>query len=114
MRKIEKQMIEVITLFKEQAQKPFFNSNLKWYMGNTQVTCNRREDDKIVTTVYLHENMIAQYSGDAWGFKMAGWPTPTTKSRINALSQAFGRDGVYTKKGKHYSSDTEVNACDWF
>lgn len=58
--------------------------------------------------------MIAQYSGDAWGFKMAGWAAPTTKSRINAIAGSFGRDGVHTKEGKHYSGDKEVNSYDWF
>ena len=45
---------------------------------------------------------------------MCGRPTNTTKSRINALAAAFGREGVYTKAGKHYSGDKEVNAHDWF
>lgn len=82
--------------------------------GNTMVCTRIRSDYVAVTTVYLHGNMIAQYSGDAWGFKMAGWATPTTKSRINAIAESFGREGVYTKAGKHYSGDKEVNAHDWF
>ena len=82
---------------------------------NTRITINQREDGKTVASVYLHNNLIAQSSdGIEWGFKMCGFPTTTTKSRINALAFVFGRDGVYTKKGKHYSGKTEVNAYDWF
>ena len=114
MRKIEQWMLNTI-----QSQRLADSNKLKYEgltntQGNTMVCTRIRSDYVAVTTVYLHGNMIAQYSGDAWGFKMAGWATPTTKSRINALAQAFGRDGVYTNKGKHYSGDKEVNAYGWF
>ena len=58
--------------------------------------------------------MIAQGDAFDWGFKMCGFPTLTTKSRINAIAKAFGRAGVNTKNGKHYSGNKEVNAVDWF
>ena len=114
MRKIEQWMCNTI-----QSQRLADSNKLKYEgltntQGNTMVCTRIRSDYVAVTTVYLHGNMIAQYSGDAWGFKMAGWATPTTKSRINAIAESFGREGVYTKAGKHYSGDKEVNAHDWF
>lgn len=116
MRKIDQWMIDTIKLQQEYFDKNSFASHrLEKSNANTRVTTGKRFDGKIVTTVYLHDNMIAQ--GDAetgWGFKMCGWPTPTTKARINAIAKTFGRDGVYTKNGKHYSGQIEVNDYDWF
>lgn len=73
-----------------------------------------RDDDVVITTVYLHGNIIALGNAFSWGFKLAGWPSPTTKSRINALAIHFGRHGVSAKAGKHYSGGKEINAFDWF
>ena len=117
MRKIEAKMIDTINKQQSEADgKPTGIMGVidSYVFGNTWVRTAIREDLQIVTTVYLHGNMIAQFSGNNWGFKMCGWPTNTTKSRINALAAAFGRDGVYTKDGKHYSGDKEINAYDWF
>jgi hypothetical protein len=58
--------------------------------------------------------MIAQCGDLGWGFIMAGWATPTTKSRINAIARDYNHPGVYTRKGEHYSGDKIVNAYDWF
>ena len=89
-------------------------SRLTNKLGNTEIVTGLREDDTVITTVYLHGNIIAQGDAFSWGFKLAGWPSPTTKSRINALAIHFGRHGVSTKAGKHYSGGREVNAFDWF
>lgn len=113
MRKIEQEMLKTIKALQEHHKK-HYAARLEKSIGNTHVTCTRREDHTIVTSVYLHGNLIAQNGVTGWGFKMCGWPTPTTKSRINAIANAFGHAGVYTKKGKHYSGDKEVNAHDWF
>ena len=113
MRKVEKQIIDCI---RDQRDAVALReaSRLTKTISNTRIVTGLREDGKVITTVYLHDNMIAQGDAFEWGFKMCGWPTPTTKSRINALASAFGHTGVYTKKGKHYSGDKEVNASDWF
>lgn len=113
MRKIEIKIIETI---KNQRDAVALReaSRISKTMGNTRIVTGLREDGAVVTTVYLHENMIAQGDAFSWGFKMCGWTTPTTKSRINALANAFGRAGVSTKKGKHYSGDKEINSFDWF
>ena len=119
MRKIEQLMIDVIYHQRETVltaktlcQQPKREVKI---IDNTRIETGLREDGLIVTNVFLHDNFIAQYVAQSqWAFKMCGWNSSTTKSRINALAQAFGREGVYTKKGKHYSGGTEVNAYDWF
>ena len=113
MRKIESDMITVIKNQRD-AVALREESRISNTLGNTQVTTGLREDGKIVTSVYLYGYLIAQGDAFTWSFKMCGFPTRTTKSRINALAFAFGRDGVKTKAGKHYSGKTEVNDYDWF
>lgn len=113
MRKIEQWMIATI---RDQRDAVALREvdRLTETKGNTTICTGLREDGKVITSVYLHNNMIAQGDAFTWGFKMCGWPTVTTKSRINDLALAFGRDGVYTKAGKHYSGNQEVNDYDWF
>lgn len=113
MRKIEKQIIDTIRDHRDSVALREA-SRIAKTMGNTRIVTGLREDGTVVTTVYLQDNMIAQGDAFSWGFKMCGLPTPTTKSRINALANAFGHAGVYTRKGKHYSGDKEVNTFDWF
>jgi len=61
-------------------------------------------------SLYLHGNEIAKHgeNGAVHG-TMAGWPTKTTKDRLNAISN----DRFHTKKGKHYYGDKEIGERDW-
>lgn len=64
--------------------------------------------------VYLHGNLIArQDKADAQNpnmqFTLAGWNTPTTRSRLNALGVR-----VYTKKGQAYANGFAVESNQWF
>ena len=113
MRKIEQEIISAIRDQRDAVALREAQRIVKT-LANTRIETGLREDGKVITTVYLHGNMIAQGDAFTWGFKMCGWPTATTKSRINALAKSFGREGVHTKAGKHYSGDKEVNAHDWF
>jgi hypothetical protein len=82
MRVIEKQMIEAVKAGKN------------WLNGNTRV-----HHDPVVggceVEVYLHGNLIAKrfFRGEdkpgEWKITLAGWNTPTTRSRLNALIQEF-------------------------
>lgn len=83
--------------------------------GNTEVTTRTREDGARITTVYLHGNMIAQNGTLAgWGFRLAGWNTPTTRSRVNALLQGLGVPGrVYSVKGQAHFNGKPINHHDW-
>ena len=114
MRKIEQWMIDTINAQRDVDKNKLFGDGLTNTKDNTMICTRKRHDGTIVTTVYLHGNLIASNSGEGWGFKMCGYPTSTTKSRINAIAHAFGREGVKTKAGKHYSGETEVNIQDWF
>lgn len=114
MRKIEQWMVDTIQTQRIANPQTLTGDGVTDTKDNTLVCTRLRYDHEIVTTIYLHGNLIAACSGGAWGFKMCGFPTQTTKSRINALALAFGRDGVYTKAGKHYSGNQEINDYDWF
>ena len=82
MRKIERQMCDAITNEKD------------WQSGNTRVT-NFYSDDKqhVVTSVFLHDNMIAEITDTDVTIYDGGWQSNTTKSRLNAICNAFCADG---------------------
>ena len=72
--------------------------------GNTVVT-----NDETGVKVYLHGNCIyAVYDGVA-RFTLAGWNTPTTRSRLNALGV-----GVYQKNWKAMRNGQEINSREWY
>jgi hypothetical protein len=78
MRKIEQQMVNAI------------KNSVDFKLANTQVvSCTN------VSDVYLHGNLIARI-GETWMELFdGGWQSNTTKSRLNALLQAFGMEGEY-------------------
>lgn len=101
-RKIEDQMIAAIRTAKT------FKS------GNTEVV----QPADGATQVLLHGNPILRYvPTQGWEWSLAGWNTPTTRSRINAAVRAFNWDiGVYCKAGKAYTTGPEalpVHADQW-
>jgi hypothetical protein len=78
MRKIETQMIQAI------------QNNKDFKLANTEVI-----NFSNVSDVYLHGHLIARI-GETWMELFdGGWQTATTKSRLNALLQAFGMEGEY-------------------
>ena len=81
MRKIESQMVAAI------------NSNKNWKSGNTEV----RTDDANISRVFLHGNHIATVTDDDMMIMDGGWQSNTTKSRLNALCDAFciAGEGVF-------------------
>lgn len=113
MRKIEQWMIDSIKLQRQQIGKVWFD-RLESTKDNTKVLTRYRPDGEYVTTIYLYDNMLAQYSSGSWGFKLAGWNTPTTKSRINTIATHWDRPGVNQSKGKLLSGEKEINKYDWF
>ena len=89
-------------------------SNMK--SSNTEVVTRTREDGARVTAVYLHGHMIAQNGTIAgWGYRLAGWNTPTTRSRINALRCALEIPGrVRCVNGAPMLDGRPISAVDWF
>ena len=83
MRKIESQMIDAI------------NANKNWSSGNTMV----KTDDNNESRVFLHGNHIATVFDDSMMIMDGGWQSNTTKSRLNALCDAFciAGEGVFQK-----------------
>ena len=82
MRKIERQMCDAIAKGKD------------WKSGNTQViTIND------VTWVYLHNNHIATVTDTYVELFDGGWQSNTTKSRLNAICDAFciAGEGIFQK-----------------
>ena len=73
MRKIEQQMIDAI------------NNNQDWKSANTEVVS--QQDG--VSLVYLHGNKIAEIDDTSMTIFDGGWQSQTTKSRLNALCDAF-------------------------
>ena len=73
MRKIERQMVEAI------------RNGRDMHVANTRVLCNGN-----AWTVTLHGNLIAERTSDGiMRITLAGWNTPTTRSRVNAILSAF-------------------------
>lgn len=80
MRKIEAQMLLAIASRKD------------WSSANTRVAVTYfAHGDKIIdrATVYLHNSPIAEISADSVTINNCGYPTATTKSRLNAILRKF-------------------------
>ena len=93
MRKIESQMIEAIKQEKD------------WKSGNTKVINFYNDGEKVVvTSVFLHDNLIAEVTDNNVTIFDGGWQTNTTKSRLNALCDAFciEGEGVFQKNFNWY------------
>ena len=89
MRKIERDMIAAIRAGKNRS------------LGNTRVIVYYGDEAR--WQVLLHGNCIAtQADGEPFRFTLAGWPTPTTRSRITALLQTFihANARVYQEDGR--------------
>ncbi|AOO16418.1 hypothetical protein HOQ65_gp160 [Cyanophage S-RIM12 isolate RW_06_0310] len=87
MRKIETQMCAAV------------QANQDFKSGNTQVITIEG-----VSFIYLHGNQIATVDEDSMTIYDGGWQSTTTKSRLNALCDAFCIDGegVFQKNYKWF------------
>lgn len=65
--------------------------------------------------LYLHGNLIAEKT-DSGGYmcSLAGWPTPTTKERLNSLCVLLGLPHMFHQsKYVQYFGNEEISADDW-
>ena len=88
MRKIERQMCEAI------------RNTTDWKSGNTRVTNFYDRDKKlVVTSVFLHDNLIAELTDTDVTIYDGGWQSNTTRSRLNAICDAFCvcGEGIFQK-----------------
>lgn len=80
--------------------------------GNECEKDNTRTDGM---RLYLHDNLIAEKT-DNGGYmvSLAGWPTPTTKERLNSLCVLLGLPHMF-HQSKHlqYFGKEEISADDW-
>ena len=93
MRKIEREMNAAISEERD------------WKNDNTEVI-NFYDDEKqlVVTSVYLHGNLIAEVDDNGIKLFDGGWQSNTTKSRINAILSEHGiaGEGVFQKNHKWF------------
>ena len=89
MRKIEAQMVQAI------------QGNRNWSNANTTVTFDPETGNSMV---YLHGNHIATVTEDSLEMFDGGCQSKTTKSRLNALCDAFciAGEGVFQQDWKWY------------
>ena len=82
MRKIETQMNNAIS------------EGTDWKTANTRV-----ETVEGLSSVYLHNNLIAEITDDSIKLYDGGWQSVTTKSRLNAILSEHGvtGEGVFQK-----------------
>ena len=75
--------------------------NRNWKNANTEVTIDLETK---VSSVYLHGNLIATVSDNDMTIYDGGWQSNTTKSRLNALCDAFcvTGEGVFQKDFKWF------------
>ena len=86
MRKIERQMCDAIRDSKD------------WKSGNTRVTNFYNDNNELVaTSVFLHDNLIAEVTDTDVTIFDGGWQSNTTKSRLNAICDTFcvAGEGVF-------------------
>ena len=89
MRKIEQQMVAAV------------QGSRNWSNANTSVTF---DPDSGESTVFLHGSKIATVTEDSMIIWDGGYQSKTTKSRINALCDAFciAGEGVFQKDWTWY------------
>lgn len=76
MEKIQREMVRAVRAGKT------------WRKDNTAVIANRSPDGLRVA-IYLHGNLIAVRTNRTLFFTIAGWPTPTTRRKLDALLHEF-------------------------
>ena len=96
MRKIEQSMVDAI------------RQNKGFSGGNTQVFLSLNG-----FRVKLHGNLIFEKDGDTIRFTLAGWPTPTTRSRIYAVLSMFTQNQLYQQAGKQFFGGRQISPDEW-
>ena len=93
MRQIEKEMLRAV------------EKRANWHNANTETRIVGG-----VLHVTLHGNCIARFfeNGEKY-FTLAGWNTPTTRSRLNALGV-----GVSCRNFEPYANGKKIDANKWY
>lgn len=83
-----------------------FKCNYQFHRRNTNV---RIDKENLYTEMYLHNHLIARKTitnlcPSSYFMTLAGWPTVTTRERLNTLLQELGliKHKFYQNKGRQY------------
>lgn len=80
------------------------------FYERTPATAKRTATDGYRVT--LHGNKIAWCNADgSLSLTLAGWPTVTTRERLNAICEVFGYGRPFhQKRGQQYHNDTPIGS----
>lgn len=80
-------------------------NNVRKADGNT--TCTG-------TSIFLHGNEIARVVNGRLEISLAGWPTVTSRDRLNGILAEFGcKERVFQSKGNQWFGDRYISAAEW-
>ena len=65
--------------------------------GESKTVGNTRTDGQ---NVWLHGNLIARKTDFGFQLTLAGWPTPTTRERLNGILKTFGFSSMYHQRNR--------------
>ena len=86
-----------------------------WGLSFNKQNMTVRIDAEGVVWMHLHGNLIAvkETNGEIQ-VTFAGWQTPTTKERLNGLSELLnGTRPFYQKAGQLYFNDRAIESNEW-
>lgn len=87
--------------------------------GNTQVIVTEHNGQHL-SQFYLHGNVIAEHyiNSDSVHFTLAGWPTVTTRERVNGILHGYGyavrqhnHQQILVKRGEYVQ---DIDNSDWY
>ena len=75
-----------------------------WWLGSEAKAVRTKTDG---VTIWLHDNAIIWRSNKGYHLTLAGWPTVTTRERLNGALSAMGAPhaGFSQKNHKQYFTD---------
>jgi hypothetical protein len=88
------------------------NVTVNAFLSRKSVKMGNTVSDGI--TLKLHGNVIAEWRGNSVWVTLAGWPTVTTRERLNGLCDELGLTGFYQRKGEQFFNGRPVGALEWF
>tara|TARA_Y100001937_G_scaffold11953_1_gene14965 strand:+ start:3061 stop:3405 length:345 start_codon:yes stop_codon:yes gene_type:complete len=94
-----------------------FKQGKKFSRDNTRVEVKKdlRFADDNVTQLYLHGHCIAEQTVNSLHISLCGWPTMTTRERLNGLLDTLNiQKHLYQKKHEQYIFDRSTQTSEPF
>ena len=84
------------------------------FIARKSKSCGNTSTDGDV--LRLHGNPIARFDlGGRIVVSLAGWPTVTTRERLNGLTELLGMGrGFHQAKGEQYLDGNPIDSDDWY